>query len=426
MIKDNQASVEELGRLRATAFRRLDLLEQQAAAGAKSSTLQLPVVDGAVTPTYTTGKKNHRVRVALGFASFGNAADLQAALLDRSVVLTEDDYFNKRFHARLADKIDDNAVAAQTIVTQLDVDLDWNTPYDIITLTSLDASGGERLKNPQTPPLSADYPGNVLFSFTTPEEPGVGQAGGPNIIIGGGFMCSLDQYNVLDSGGAPVVADQKYPGRRWEVLVNSGVRIDRLAPGGGGSWDTDGIQWVDNGAVLACSMNMQSLGGQPATRIGRRIIPGETYTFSCLVAADGPDTSKKLFAALYDQGIPGDIVLEVTPDNWSFSTIPDWELFVAILRVPTSYVMSGKQWVRWGITGTIAEDFFTTKWKLERGENISPWTPHQGDEDMLDSQGPITGDFGHGGFGQTTGGIFDKAGSIFGGPIGLTAGKYIR
>jgi hypothetical protein len=423
MKADNAASVEQLGRLSKRLNNRMDTFAQ-AQSGTPTSA-GIPVIDGTVTPTFTTGKKAKRntVRVTLGFASFGSATDIKIVIVYRSDISSADDYDQKRFKAFLADKIDANALAAQEIVTQIDIDLLRGETVDIMRMVAIDSTGGERASNPQTDTDYASYPGNVIYSFATPTDLGVLPSGGPNIIIGGGMMNSLDQFNVLD-GGASVAADQNYLGRKWETDVNSGTRISRLI---GASWATNGLRWLDTYAVIAMSWQASSLLGRPSTRIQKRIIAGETYTFSCLMAAEDAVSDAHIAVALSEQGV-GDIVLEVTADPWTFSIWPVWELLVAVLRVPDDFVMANKHWVTMRLTHDLSggNSAFTTKWKLERGENGSAWTPHQGDEDQLDAQSNITNAIGHGGFGQISEGIMDKDGTVFGGPDGIRIGKFIR
>lgn len=377
-----------------------------------------PDVDSSFAPIYTWEKNGYAV--TLQYFVPGFTQSLIIHLVKRADVVDAATY-GQVVKEKIKD-ITDTDRAAQLVAARFDSPhLDSNSQYDIVDIIARDPDGNGH-QNPEGGPDYSGYPGNVLFTFTTPFAPGVVQAGGPNLINGGGMMNSADQYTVL-RGGASVPADQDKLGAVWQTNVNSGVWIDRLA---GGTLVSDGIQWLDTHAILKHTWNIFTLGGRPSTRIQKRIIPGETYTFSCLTACEDALQEKQLFVGLYEQGT-GSVIVQATPTNWLFSIIPTWKVFVAILRVPTSYVPAHRHWVQFGITGDLSgsNSWFSTKWKLERGENVSPWMPHQ-EEDLLDSQANITSSNGHGSFGQTTGGIYDASGQVFGGPSGILIGEFIR
>lgn len=388
-----------------------------------ATVVQAAVVDGTFTLTYTATKKDKFVQLTLRFADFGAAYDLKIVLVRASEIANSDDYANKRFPSAINDKIDDTGRSTQLWTTRLAEFLEWNTLYYIISIVSIGQDRSDRAFNPTPDSVYAGFPGNAVYSFTTPLEPGVIQAGGPNLINGGGMMHSEEQYTVLE-GGASVPAEMDYLGRRWAPFYGEATRIDRLA---GGTLVSHGVRWLDTGAMLQHVYNMLGASGQPSTLIKKRLIGGETYTFSCLTSASAAIDDIKIGVYLADE-MNGFMVGQETPREWIFPVMPEWKLLVAILRIPSSYVMSSKQWIsiyQASDSSFTGENWYTTKWKLERGENVSPWVAHQ-QEDLLDAQSDITAPQGHGAFGQTTGGIYDRAGTKFGGPDGFLIGEFKR
>lgn len=159
-----------VGRQIAGVNKRLDELQRQAAVDAITQ-VGIPIIDNTYTPTFSQGKKG-RIFVSLKFAAFGNADDIKVVMVNPDEIIVEADYFEKRIKAHLADGIDNNARQAQSIVSRLDEALDPLTTYHVIRLVAM-AEGQDGAANPDDvtgPPVFADYPGNVLFTFTTPEQ----------------------------------------------------------------------------------------------------------------------------------------------------------------------------------------------------------------------------------------------------------------
>lgn len=421
-LPPDSASVTYVGRQVAGVNARLDALERQSAVDT-ITTVGIPVIDNIFSPIYAPGKKAQRdqIFVSLKFANFGNADDLKVVLVSDADILTSDDYDQKRIPCRLADGLDDNARTAQSAVSQLDVPLTHATHYYVIRLVAI-AEGVARAANPDDvtgPPAYAGYPGNALYDFTTPDL-ATSLPIGPNMVNGGGMMNSFDQYNVL-YGAAPVVADQDYLGRNWQTFSNSGVRIDRLV---GGTLVSAGMQWLDTKGFLKMATGMQGLGGKPACKLRKQIKPGETYTFSCLLAADSAVNNVKITIALVDQA-SGDIVALTTAANWLFSVITSWTpTLIAILKVPAGYAMAGKQWIEMRYTANTSDVTYTTHWKLERGEGASIWVPHT-EEDLLDAQSNITAPSGTGAPGSGGIGFYGSDGTKFGGDDGSLIGGLV-
>lgn len=169
MKVDNPASREQLGRLSKRLSSRIDEIEQKQATTGISTALS-PVIDNTFTPVFTPSKNGTRVRVMLKFASFGNADDIKIVMVYRSEILSSNDFDQRRFHAFLADKIDFNAQAAQSITTQINQNFLLGKVVDVIRLVAISADGASFGQNPLNDAdiNYAGYPGNVVYSFTTP------------------------------------------------------------------------------------------------------------------------------------------------------------------------------------------------------------------------------------------------------------------
>lgn len=412
-----------IGRRIAGVNKRLDDLQQQAAVDT-ITTVGLPVIDNTYAPTYAPGKKAQKDQLfaSMKFANFGSADDLKVILLSEADSTNSTDYDQKRFPVHLADGIDNNGRLAQSQVCQLAEPLTHATHYYVLGIVAIERGAG-RARNPDDvtgTPTFAGFPGNTLYDFTTPDLP-TDRAPSPNMINGGGMMNSVDQYNTL-YGGASIAADIDRLGRNWQTFSNSGVRIDRTA---GGSFVSAGIRWIDTQGFIKMATNMQALGGKPAVKLRKQIKSGETYTFSCLLTADSVVNNVRITIALVDQA-SGDIIAKTTAANWLFSVLGTagvWTpTLVAILKVPITYVIAGRQWVEMRFTGNTGDVCYTTHWKLERGEGASIWIPHS-EEDLLDMQSNIvpggSGIPGSGGLG-----FYDRQGRKYGGTDGDLIGAY--
>lgn len=170
---------DELGNLLNDIELRLAPLEEGIRAEDGTGT-DIPTVDTSFVPVYDRTDSKW-VYVTLRFNIPGNTYDLNIVMVERATIVDEASYDQKRLKGGLANGIEDKHRSAvpPTVTDRVDIKLKYSTVYDIIRLVAKDNDGGS-VANPQntnylpipvTEPLG--YPGNVLFSFTTPERFGV-------------------------------------------------------------------------------------------------------------------------------------------------------------------------------------------------------------------------------------------------------------
>lgn len=127
-------------------------------------------VDPSFTPVYDLSDKRG-VYVTLAFFIPTDTEELKILLVESAQMTSETNYKQKRHKVDLANAIEDEHRAAARVVDRLDKLLKYGTEYQIIKLTS-QAFGRAAISNPTNTDFSG-YPGNVLFTFTTPEPFGV-------------------------------------------------------------------------------------------------------------------------------------------------------------------------------------------------------------------------------------------------------------
>jgi len=171
----NPVDRTQLGRLLSGQNARIDELEQAAANAGTSQTVGLPIVDSTFAPLYDRSDKKG-VKVTLQYANFGAAYDLKIIMVEAAQIVTEADYEQKRIRTSLEDDISEAGRSLQVFAAQMKEILKYNTQYHIIRLVAIGLNGEDRLANPDDAPGGSTgfpgYPGNVLFTFTTPEKYG--------------------------------------------------------------------------------------------------------------------------------------------------------------------------------------------------------------------------------------------------------------
>lgn len=175
---------DEVGALLNDTNRRLTDLE---AGTGRLTTIDtdIPFVDTTFTPLYDRTDPKW-VYVTLKFGIPGSTFDLHIVLIERALAVDSSSFRTKRLKVGLANDIEDAERAAQSVTDRLDEPLKYATTYDVLRLIAEDADGG-RVSNPENTDFSG-YPGNVLFSFTTPERFNTPSAPNSSLIV----------YNKLD------------------------------------------------------------------------------------------------------------------------------------------------------------------------------------------------------------------------------------
>ena len=165
--------IDEVGSLIDDLTKRVQAGEDAAAQASIPGT-DLPFVDTTFAPQYDRTNKKH-VYVTLRFGIPGNTFKLHIVLIERALGATLQGYKQNRVKVTLAQAIEDEDRSAQSITDRVDTGLKYSTMYDIVRLIAEDEQG-DTVANPtntnyaptDTEPLG--YPGNVLFTFTTPER----------------------------------------------------------------------------------------------------------------------------------------------------------------------------------------------------------------------------------------------------------------
>lgn len=167
---------DELGAMVEDLNLRLTPLEE-GARNEEAPGTDIPTVDTSFVPVYDRSDKKW-VYVTLRFNIPGNTYDLNIIIVERALAVDEASYDQKRLKGGLANAIEDDhrAAAPPTVTDRIDIKLKYSTVYDIIRLIAKDKDGTPTA-NPQNTNFAPipvveplGYPGNVLFSFTTPDR----------------------------------------------------------------------------------------------------------------------------------------------------------------------------------------------------------------------------------------------------------------
>jgi hypothetical protein len=185
--------------------------------------VDLPDVDPSFSPLYDRTDKRG-VYVTLAFFIPGSTWELHIVLIERALATTEDNFAQKRLKVDLANAIEDAARAAQRVVDRIDKRLKYGTVYDVIKLVAEDEEGN-RAANPQNTSF-AGYPGNVLYSFTTPERFNTPSAPDASLIL----------YNKLDET-TPDIYDAVVGLLQFAPLTDAGAAQ---------SYGDAGVDWAES------------------------------------------------------------------------------------------------------------------------------------------------------------------------------------
>jgi len=231
----------------------------------------------------------------------------------------------------------------------------------------------------------------------------------PSLINGGGMYASKNDFTIL-RGGVSVPADAVFLGARWEIPANSGVLVDNLGAGGGGSLDTKGLQWKNTESRLMFNTDCFTKGGKPASLLaGKFLRPDQIYTFGCQLICDTADVTENITIAFYDQGNAADIVAVTINGVVISHLVQQW--FICILKIPHGYVNAGKQWIEKRMGSNPTNKVYATQFNLQPGiADISKWQANS-------EEGNITpGNITYHGEGSNQGTdivITDNAGNVY-------------
>ncbi len=137
-----------------------DAIAQQTIPGAA-----LPFVDSSFAPIFDRDFDPEGVAVTLRFGIPTDTRELHIILVYRHLAVSEATYGRKRKKCSLEHDIEDTHRAAGLITDSLNLVLPYSTVVDVIRL-AVEPSGAA---NPTNTDFSG-YPGNVLFTFTTPDR----------------------------------------------------------------------------------------------------------------------------------------------------------------------------------------------------------------------------------------------------------------
>lgn len=136
-------------------------------------------VDASFTPIFTpTEEEKGGVYVTLRFNIPAETFNLKVVLIKRALAVDEAHYISDRIKTDLANSVEAEQRAALSVTDRLDKILKYATQYDIIRLVANGENGELVAANPEETDF-AGYPGNILFTFTTPEQ--FGSPSGPNL-----------------------------------------------------------------------------------------------------------------------------------------------------------------------------------------------------------------------------------------------------
>lgn len=186
--------------------------------------------------------------------------------------------------------------------------------------------------------------------------------GGPSYVDGGGMRASVKDYN--DTFTPPGAAgDAKYLGWKWETFTGSGVLIDNLGSGGGGSFDADGVDWVSAEGRLLLDTTIVTRGGKPANILGKILAASQDWSGNILLRAKVADVTVDITMAFVNGG--GDICTAVK--TGFVIPVAEYKPFFFILLVPSTFTRNGKERLEMRLAANPSNQLVTTQWQLEPG-----------------------------------------------------------
>lgn len=132
--------------------------------GESSILIDLPTVDSSFTPIYEV--EGADIYVTLKYFIPGFTQELTVVIVDSTQIVDADSYDGKR-KKDVIDDINDGDRQAQEIEKRFDKPLRPERLHHVILLKAWDENGNAHT-NPEDGTDYTGYPGNVLFSFTTP------------------------------------------------------------------------------------------------------------------------------------------------------------------------------------------------------------------------------------------------------------------
>lgn len=237
---------DESGSLNALR-RRVDDIENQQTA-TTGVTVSIPEVDATFSPLFDTSDKRG-VYVTLAFFIPGDTEELAIVMVERSLIVNATAYAQKRIKPQLTGVIEDSHRSASPprIEDRLDKRLKYSTQYDIIRLKATGANGSV-ITNPANTDF-AGYPGNVLYTFTTPDR--FGTPSGPN--------AGLIVYNQLDETSPDI----------YDAVVGLKVHAPVTLAGAAQTYGAAGVDWVEAHLTRAIT-------GQPTQDLKFRVYLNDT------------------------------------------------------------------------------------------------------------------------------------------------------
>lgn len=203
--------------------------------------------------------------------------------------------------------------------------------------------------------------GNVNTAAQSLSAAQTAAQGGPSFVNGGGMRASIKDYDdtFLLAGGA--AGDSKYLGKRWETFHSSGVLIDNLGSGGGGSLDADGVDWVSTQARILLDTTIVTRGGKPAVMLGKILSADEDWSGNILLIANAADVTVDITMAFVNAG--GDIC---TAQALGFVVShTEYKPLFFILLVPNGFTRNGKEWLEMRLAANPSNKIWTKNWQLE-------------------------------------------------------------
>lgn len=217
----------------------------------------------------------------------------------------------------------------------------------------------------------------------------------PNLIEGGQFLNSRDQFD--GSGDTDSVGAGAFRAMAPTVAGPTAPRINKLATGvGGNSLDAYGIRWLDTTHRLLLNTNIHTLRGKPSYKLGRIVLPSQTYTCMFKLICDTADVTVDVSAELWDAGKAAgtESIIKQTSTAFVIPHAIPWAIFIAILQVPTGYSQSGgTHWIQISLGSDPAHICYLDELKVKTGQGYDAWTPGQV-EATLDTSVTVTTDTG--------------------------------
>lgn len=230
--------------------------------------------------------------------------------------------------------------------------------------------------------------------------------GGPSYVDGGGMRASLKDYD--DTYNPPGAAgDAKYLGQRWETFANSGVRIDNLGSGGGGSFDADGVDWVSTEARLLLDTTLVTRGGKPAVILGKILAANQDWSGNVLLRAKVADVTADITMAFVNGG--GDICTATA--TGFVIPVAEYKPLFFILLVPNGFTRNGKEWLEMRFAANPSNQVVTAQWQLEPGIAYHSFKMHSREANVSPTTNPS--DNGEGAVTQLPIIVVDDAGGEF-------------